>query len=204
MASAEELKKLNVARRICKAQLTMFGKFIENLDLDDGLSSTEINQLVERFNKLDTIFDKFEAAQSELELHATDLDEEVNERAEFEDRFYGLKADGKDLLDKFSKADRSAKVSNANESMPPSPLAGVKLPVISLPTFSGDYKDWLGFRDTYVSLIHNNHSLNQIQKFHYLRASLQGVASQVLETLEFTDNNYDVAWTTLSERYNNT
>ncbi|XP_066258820.1 uncharacterized protein [Euwallacea similis] len=204
MASAEELKRLNVARRICKAQLTMFGKFIENLDLDDGLSSTEINQLVERFNKLDTIFDKFEAAQSELELHATDLDEEVNERAEFEDRFYGLKADGKDLLDKFSKADRSAKVSNANESMPLSPLAGVKLPVISLPTFSGDCKDWLGFRDTYVSLIHNNHSLNQIQKFHYLRASLQGVASQVLETLEFTDNNYDVAWTTLSERYNNT
>ncbi|XP_066259643.1 uncharacterized protein [Euwallacea similis] len=189
MASAEELKKLNVARRICKVQLTMFGKFIENLDLDNGLSSTEMNQLVERFNKLDTIFDKFEVAQSELELHVTDLDEEVNEQAKFEGRFYSLKAE---------------EVSNANESVPSSPLAGVKLLVISLPTFSGDYKQWLSFRDTYVSLIHNNGSLNQIQKFHYLRASLQGVASQVLKTLEFTDNNYDVAWTTLSERYNNT
>ncbi|XP_066260793.1 uncharacterized protein [Euwallacea similis] len=204
MASAEELRKLNVARRTCKAQLTMFDRFIESFDLDNELNSNETDRLVERLNRLDDIFDKFDAAQSELELHATDYDEELNERDEFERRFCDLKAAGKGLLNKFSKADRSAKCSNANESMPPSPLAGVKLPVISLPTFSGDYKDWLGFRDTYVSLIHNNHSLNQIQKFHYLRASLQGVASQVLETLEFTDNNYDVAWTTLSERYNNT
>ncbi|XP_066256304.1 uncharacterized protein [Euwallacea similis] len=204
MASAEELRKLNVARRTCKAQLTMFDRFIESFDLDNELNSNETDRLVERLNRLDDIFDKFDAAQSELELHATDYDEELNERDEFERRFCDLKAAGKGLLNKFSKADRSAKCSNANESMPPSPLAGVKLPVISLPTFSGDYKDWLGFRDTYVSLIHNNHSLNQIQKFHYLRASLQGVAPQVLETLEFTDNNYDVAWTTLNERYNNT
>ncbi|XP_066260797.1 uncharacterized protein [Euwallacea similis] len=204
MASAEELRKLNVARRTCKAQLTMFDRFIESFDLDNELNSNETDRLVERLNRLDDIFDKFDAAQSELELHATDYDEELNERDEFERRFCDLKAAGKGLLNKFSRADRSAKCSNANESMPPSPLAGVKLPVISLPTFSGDYKDWLGFRDTYVSLIHNNHSLNQIQKFHYLRASLQGVASQVLDTLEFTDNNYDVAWTTLSERYNNT
>ncbi|XP_066258013.1 uncharacterized protein [Euwallacea similis] len=204
MASAAELKKLNVVRTTCEAQLAMFGKFIDNLDLDNRLSSTEINELVERLNKLDTIFDKFEVAQSELELHASDYDEELNERAEFEDRFYKLKAKGKYLLNKFSKADRSAEVSNTNQSVPPNPLGGVKLPVISFPTFSGDYNEWLGFRDMYVSLIHNNDLMNRIQKFHYLRTLLQGSASQVLETMPFSADNYDIAWTTLSERYNNT
>ncbi|KAK9712250.1 Protein of unknown function (DUF1759) [Popillia japonica] len=79
----------------------------------------------------------------------------------------------------------------------------IKLPTIKLPKFEGKYSNWLEFRDTYESLIHTNASINEIQKFHYLRASLEGSAAQVIHSLEFTARNYAVAWEALLDRYNN-
>ncbi|KAJ8970790.1 hypothetical protein NQ317_008301, partial [Molorchus minor] len=71
---------------------------------------------------------------------------------------------------------------------------GVKLPTIELPNVSGAYEKWLEFRDLYVSLIHNCESIEPIQKFHYLRASLEGPAAQCIKYLEFSATKYDVAW----------
>ncbi|XP_066153054.1 uncharacterized protein [Euwallacea fornicatus] len=203
MASARELKGLNVARRTCKAQLTMFSKFLERLDVSGGLSAEKIGQIIEKLHKLKGNFERFGTIQSELELHADDYDDELAERDDFENRYFELKARGKGLLQKFSRVDTSAAggISQGPES--PSPLDNVKLPVISLPTFSDDFRDWLEFRDLYLSLIHNNDKLSRIQKFHYLRASLRDAASRFLGILELSEDNYDIAWTTLSERYNN-
>ncbi|XP_066152747.1 uncharacterized protein [Euwallacea fornicatus] len=200
MASAGELKGLNVARRTCKAQLTMFSKFLERLDVSGGLGAEKIGQIVERLDKLESTFERFETIQSELELHAEDYDDELVERDDFEDRYFELKVRGKGLVQRFSSVDTSG---NSQGPESPSPLDNVKLPVISLPTFSGDFKDWLRFRDLYFGLIHNNDRLSRIQKFHYLRASLRDAASQVLGTLELSEGNYDIAWATLSERYDN-
>lgn len=52
----------------------------------------------------------------------------------------------------------------------------VKLPVIDIPKFSGDYSEWLSFCDAFSSLVHTNRSLNNIQKFQYLRSALMGSA----------------------------
>lgn len=83
-------------------------------------------------------------------------------------------------------------------------IQGVKLPTIKIPTFDGKYEDWLEFRDTYLSLIHENESISDIQKYHYLRASLIGSAAQVIRAIEFSSNNYTVAWDTVFNRFNNT
>ncbi|XP_066152184.1 uncharacterized protein [Euwallacea fornicatus] len=189
MASAVELKGLNVARRTCKAQLTMFSKFLERLDVRGGLGAEKIGEIIERLDKLEGTFERFGTIQTE--------------RDDFENRYFELKARRKGLLQKFSRVDMftAGGISQGAES--PSPLDNVKLSVISLPTFSGDFRDCLGFRDLYLSLIHNNDRLSHIQKFHYLRASLRDVASRVLGTLELSEGNYDIAWATLSERYDN-
>ena len=42
-----------------------------------------------------------------------------------------------------------------------------KLPKISMPKFSGEYMEWIPFRDIYSSLVHNNDSLTKVQKFYY-------------------------------------
>ncbi|KAJ8963177.1 hypothetical protein NQ318_018642 [Aromia moschata] len=72
-----------------------------------------------------------------------------------------------------------------------------------MPKFSGSYENWLEFRETFESLVHQNEALTPIQRYHYLRASLEGSAAQVIKSVEFTAAGYEVAWQTLCDRYNN-
>ncbi|KAL0871839.1 hypothetical protein ABMA27_004314 [Loxostege sticticalis] len=78
-----------------------------------------------------------------------------------------------------------------------------KLPAINIPTFSGDYNDWNSFHDLFVSLIHQNHSLSDVQKLHYLKTSITGEAEQLLKNVQITNANYDKAWCTLKKRFDN-
>lgn len=41
---------------------------------------------------------------------------------------------------------------------------GIRLPTIELPKFKGVIDEWLGFRDTFESLVHNNETITDIQK----------------------------------------
>lgn len=81
--------------------------------------------------------------------------------------------------------------------------SGIRLPTIELAKFSGDTAEWFGFRDTFESLISKNENIDPIQKFHYLKAALEGGAAQIIKSLEFTAVNYAVAWDTICDRFNN-
>ena len=65
----------------------------------------------------------------------------------------------------------------------------VKPPTIQLPKFSECYTNWLEFRDTFESLIHCNDEINNINKFHYLRSSLEGSAAVVVDAIQFSTTN---------------
>lgn len=49
----------------------------------------------------------------------------------------------------------------------------IKLSKIALLKFGGNSKNWQIFIDMYIALIHNNHSLSNINTFNYLLSSLQ-------------------------------
>ena len=76
-----------------------------------------------------------------------------------------------------------------------------RLPKLSLPIFSGNLLTWQGFRDSFNAAIHNNPSLDGIQKFNYLRAQLEGDAARVIAGLPLTSGNYNNAMSLLTERY---
>ncbi|CAH2018260.1 unnamed protein product, partial [Acanthoscelides obtectus] len=80
---------------------------------------------------------------------------------------------------------------------------GFKLPDVDLPKFNGEYESWMEFRETFESMIHMNTQLHNIRKFHYLRASLAGDANRVIQEIEFTADNYSIAWQVLRDRYDN-
>ncbi|XP_053697329.1 uncharacterized protein LOC128744378 [Sabethes cyaneus] len=82
-------------------------------------------------------------------------------------------------------------------------VSKVKLPEIRLPSFSGQLKEWVTFRDTFCSLIHKNQQLSAMDKFTYLKSSLNGEALQEINSVEMTEANYDVAWITLEQKYEN-
>lgn len=77
----------------------------------------------------------------------------------------------------------------------------VKLPQISIPTFSGDRLRWTTFFDTFSSLVDENTSIPNISKMHYLRDSLSGPAFRTIAHIPISDANYTIAWTLLREKY---
>lgn len=72
-------------------------------------------------------------------------------------------------------------------------MQNIRLPQIQLPKFLDASENWLEFRDTFDSLINQNELINDIRKFHYLRVALEGVAAQIIRSLEFLAVNYRVA-----------
>lgn len=79
----------------------------------------------------------------------------------------------------------------------------VKLPRIQIPTFSGIYTEWKSFHDLFLSLIHKNDHLDDVQKLHYLKTNLSGEAEALLKRVPVTGENYAEAWLILKKRYDN-
>jgi hypothetical protein len=61
----------------------------------------------------------------------------------------------------------------------------------------------LQYRDTFEALIVNNTTLSNVQKFHYLIASLKNEAKDLLRNLQITNDNFLVTWQLVTQRYNN-
>lgn len=86
-----------------------------------------------------------------------------------------------------------------NNPQPPA----IRLPQITIPTFSGDYASWTPFYDLFVTLIHSNTSLSNVQKLHYLKSNLRDKAADFLRHTPITNENYQIAWDALQTRYAN-
>ncbi|UYV66842.1 hypothetical protein LAZ67_4003054 [Cordylochernes scorpioides] len=84
-----------------------------------------------------------------------------------------------------------------------SAISNVKLPKFYLPIFSGELSQWLSFKDLFLVTIDKNTTLSDIQKLQYLHSSLKGDAARIIKGFPITENNYNQAWKTLIERYDN-
>lgn len=119
-----------------------------------------------------------------------------------EDKYVEYKIELKQALSEIKLVDQQPGSSNVM-SNGKSESTTVKLPKIVLPFFSGKYMEWPTFHDLFESLIHNNNSLADVQKLHYLKSHLQGEAEQLLRHIAITDANYEQCWVQLNKRYNN-
>lgn len=77
----------------------------------------------------------------------------------------------------------------------------MKLPKIDLPTYPGKYTDWCTFWDTFDSTVHQNSTLSDVERFHYLTASLSGSPAAAIRGLRVTNDNYAEAVSILKERF---
>ena len=81
--------------------------------------------------------------------------------------------------------------------------SGLKLPKLSLPTFTGKYSEWTPFSDTFNSTVDSNRTLSNIQKLHYLKSLLKDEPARLLSHLPTSSANYEVAKKLLQDRYAN-
>lgn len=219
---SEELKLLIKKRGVIKARQTLFKKYLEGLQ--GVLRGVELNnvekeviiELESRLEKYSGVLNDYDEVQGQIEVSVDESDEkkQQDDREEFENLYFKLNAQAKKIVSEYyvffqtnnAQLSSSASGSHAGSQQRPQynqGVQGVKLPPINLQKFSGDYKNWLEFRDLFDSIIHSNSSIPNIQKFHYLRASLEGGAAQVIRSIELCGDNYALAWETLCKRYEN-
>ncbi|XP_070137042.1 uncharacterized protein [Drosophila bipectinata] len=89
------------------------------------------------------------------------------------------------------------------ESVTPILSSNIPLPKLPVPRFSGSFTDWPSFYDGFLQLIHDNNTLSNIQKFHFLKQALPEGRDQDVIHMALTDSGYTVAWDLLVKRYNN-
>lgn len=198
--SVKNIAVLKKRRAIIQGSCTRIKTFVESVP-PAAITPSITAQLQERLSKLDRYWSDYESVQTNIEL----LDEnESNNRAGFEDAFYSLAGRIRELLTPNSSrqainpSPTSSRASNA-----PDPYADVKLPKLLPLEFSGKYDEWFPFLDTFLTTIHANESLHEIQKLRYLRSYLKGEAKNIISSLETSAHNYEVAWDLLRKRYDN-
>ncbi|GFU31488.1 DUF1758 domain-containing protein [Trichonephila clavipes] len=81
--------------------------------------------------------------------------------------------------------------------------AEVKLPTLSLPIFSGVTEEWLAFSDLFEAAVCNNKNLTGAQKLQHLKGRLKFDALKIIKYLSITNDNFEIAWKLLNDRYFN-
>ncbi|XP_024874480.1 uncharacterized protein LOC112460240 [Temnothorax curvispinosus] len=200
-----ELGVLVKQRGRVKAKLTMFSNFIERIN--EAPENKE--ELPLRIEKAESLLAEFDSIQNKIE-DIDDTEAQEIERSGFEDKYYKLITAAR----KLQINERAPPPQVYQQNYPPPPQANVgneqfvfrpavKLPTIELPKFDGNYEFWMAFRDLFESLIASNATIPAVQKLHYLRSALTGEAAKVITTLEITNDNYEVAWRSLKQRFEN-
>lgn len=110
-------------------------------------------------------------------------------------------------------SDYVSSLSSLENLIPKSPTLGqqdnnkvsvdIKIPFIDIPTFDGTITEWLNFKNSYVSIIHNKSDLNDISKFTYLLSKLKGEPKEFLGHINLSSEGYNRAWNDLLRRYEN-
>lgn len=174
-------------RGIVKGRLTRFTNYVQSLKSENlsVSSSRDCIDLKLRIKGASSLFDEFNDIQNKIEENVCDseLSNQLTNREMFENSYYSTLALAESMLTGDEVANCSDK--SCHNGKPQS----VKLPTISMPTFDGSYEHWLEFRDTFLSLVHNSKQISSIQKFHYLKSSLKGSATLVIDSLEFSSDN---------------
>ncbi|XP_043257983.1 uncharacterized protein LOC122400525 [Colletes gigas] len=193
-----EIRTLVNELRIVKASLTR----LKNFFAESGTKAS-VGALKKRLEANAGLYENFNNIQTKIELIVMGTDQEAAHetvREQFESVYFNLMADIEEHL-AASQPPQHREASASPQTTQGSSQPAIKLPVIQLPSFDGNYNGWLKFRDTFLSLIHNNESLSDIQKFHYLDSSLEGCAARIIQSLGISDANYKIAWETLNARF---
>ncbi|XP_072375771.1 uncharacterized protein [Diabrotica undecimpunctata] len=157
-----------------------------------GPQQINFRDLQLRLDRIEKLFDDFDNAQSLIEASDEDYTSNADtihgiERSSFETSFFHITSAVLDFIDtNLSKPrDQAAQASNSTISSENSSQTSINI------------------RDTFNSIIHTSTELSNIQKFRYLRLSLQGIAAETIRNLDISEATYETAWELLQVRFEN-
>ena len=192
------LKQLTGKRTSIKSKLTIFQRFLDDIDMKDS-NAYDISEINTRLERLVEKQNSFDDIQEQIEFLTDHSIDQIDIGAEIENRFFKLIARAKGLISQHvnnkveSKLATDGSYNELNHC--------VKLPPIDLPKFDGNYLNWRSFEDSFVAFVDKNESLSDVQKLCYLRSKLKNEAFDLIKSLDTTSNNYKIALDLIRDRF---
>ncbi|XP_039447364.1 uncharacterized protein LOC120426643 [Culex pipiens pallens] len=203
LETAERVKTQNpslseVRERLVRLEALGNSFFDVQDQFEDGTSATTLENLVSVFDYRKEFEDRYYAAKA---IYAA-LDEGsgASDRS-FAEPANNLKTAVAALLETqrallSNQAAHAAQLNQIQQGNPPpagqpaqaqpDPFINVRLPPINIPKYAGVRKEWLSFKDLFVSTIYSKESLRPSQKLH---------------SFGISDDNYPLAWDKLLRKY---
>lgn len=202
----ENLKK---ARTSTKSSITRIETWFQNNKDLSAESTADVVEFEIRLGRLHVIFENYEREQNNIELLVSLENPDTEDRSIMEDKYFSLVSGITKCIQSLSKS-QSPTPSESKNSHPGSqasnnnlPPISVKLPDIKIQVFAGDVREFESFFQLFDALIINNSQLTNIQRFIYLKGYLKGEPLHLIDSLNLTHDNFDIALGILKSRYEN-
>ncbi|KAL6725449.1 hypothetical protein Aduo_007500 [Ancylostoma duodenale] len=77
----------------------------------------------------------------------------------------------------------------------------IRRPMLEIPSFSGNFREFNSFWAVFESLIHNDYELSDVDKFLFLKQALKGRAAAALSCIPVTGDRYSTAVNILKKQF---
>lgn len=169
----------------------------------------KIEQMVQHVNEIrrnveaDIQSMEIAVSQGTAPIDVTDTKDSRTLSAKFDNLYYELIAFADVHHITISSPHDQTLSSTINQSTYGGNLAHYQLPKRKFPTFSGKITEWQGFDDLFNSILSHTPNLPDVEKFEFLKTSLEGEPQSLVAHLTLTAANYHSAWEILRGRYGN-
>ncbi|GBM64461.1 hypothetical protein AVEN_194224-1 [Araneus ventricosus] len=205
----EAIEKFKSKRKVVRTAST---KLVNQITL--LLESYDIKKEKDR-KKLSEYLLNVEDKLKELKTLNKEIEELITDKAvfeadietsfEYEENLNDLRFQIKSKIDNFKIEQQpvTAPPVNipANNAETKRPATSISLPKLRIPTFSGDASTFLEFINSFSNAIDSNESLNNVEKFIYLKSFLSGEAYKSVSGFSLTEENYKSCLDLLKDRY---
>ena len=196
-----------------RAVLTRFARRLgDDLEEIQKLSTEEadVEMLKDALKRIQSSCEKIDSKHAEYTkfLRECSEQERVSEGKVYEEyerqpgSFSERLIEAQDAIDtlerEIAKCDQATRKEKKDFSA--NPIQCTKLPELRLPRFTGDPKEWLSFWDSFSASI-DVQNIAPVQKFTYLKSCLGGKAIDVIDGIQMTSENYEVAVNKLRARF---
>lgn len=151
---------------------------------------------------LDNNWLQFKATIESLDGLIVDTEElraMAGENCAIEDKYIEAKI----FMSELEEVEASNSNSASNQTRGEMTDPGIKISRLTITPFSGRYEDWEEFSDICQSCFIKNTNIPAVQKLNQLKSLLTEEPARLIKHLRMRENNFEVAWKTLEDHYNN-
>lgn len=206
MENYDRLSVLLQKRETIQEHIQSFKEFLDQFDITNSAHVIEMQirsqNVVSCFATLDELFDEIQLIDSDTDYKA--------EKKSIQNLYYIVIAKAQDLYAPIIQSQSGTSglaagsltgSDHTRDINTNSNRRKVKLPQASLPNFTGKIEEWLSFKDSFRSMIHDRDDITNCEKLQYLKSVLKDEALRKVQVLSITDDNYQRAWDLLQKAY---